>query len=170
MQIIFVDNTTNNCIISKINLTIMNTSLLRVNPLNDLKNDIKNLLNQNLYDNSIKTLVLNTINLLLQGQIHQYGAFTLYDYTKCVVKDSKSVKLTTIEYNLLKFFINNVNKLLSIETITKTIWNNKIQSNGLNVYVHRLRKKLQTICDKNIIISIYKIGYKMDNINVNNYL
>ncbi len=79
------------------------------------------------------------------------------------------IKLTKKEIKLCKLLISNVNAIVSINNILKSLWDvtdTNINVNTLNPIISRLRKKLP----EQLIQSIYGVGYKiMDtNIKINN--
>ncbi len=72
--------------------------------------------------------------------------------------------LTKKEYNLLLFFISNMNRVIAKETIAEHLWGDNIDmANSYDfVYAHikNLRKKLQEKGLQEYIQTIYGIGYK----------
>ena len=64
---------------------------------------------------------------------------------RIVTKDGEEVKLTSTEYDLLKYFIKNANKVLTNRQILKEIWGPSSTENAQypRVYVRHLRQKLE---------------------------
>jgi two-component system KDP operon response regulator KdpE len=58
---------------------------------------------------------------------------------------SREVHLTPTEYDLLKIFVANPDKVLTDRTLVETVWGvaYRQQAHSLHVYVARLRKKLE---------------------------
>lgn len=95
-------------------------------------------------------LVSNGIQvLLLQGQAY---------------KRQKPLDLTAVEYRLLCLFMQNPNQILTKETILDKLWDNEgdyIDENTLNVYIRRLRLKIEDEPgNPQMVLTIRRMGYK----------
>lgn len=79
------------------------------------------------------------------------------------IKD-KEIILTAIEYKLLLLFIENKGNVLSRNTLLEKLWDahgNFVDGNTLNVYVKRLREKLEEdIRNDKYIETVRGIGYR----------
>lgn len=75
----------------------------------------------------------------------------------------KEIELTTKEYSLLEYFMRNKNRVLSRSVITQHVWSYSFdtESNIIDVYVKRLRKKIHDDVDQKLIKSIRGVGYIM---------
>ena len=80
------------------------------------------------------------------------------------VKTNEVVELIKKEFQLLEYFINNPNKVLSKEQIYDRVWGieNEIESNNLEAYLSFIRKKLRAIESKVVIKSVRGMGYKIE--------
>ena len=78
---------------------------------------------------------------------------------RTVEKDNKEVKLTTLEFDLLLLFINNIGKSFSREEILSSVWGDDYFGSDRVVddLVRRLRKKLKELN----ISTIYGYGYRL---------
>ncbi len=78
---------------------------------------------------------------------------------RIVEKDNKEIKLTTLEFDLLLLFINNIGKSFSREEILSSVWGDDYFGSDRVVddLVRRLRKKLKEIN----ISTIYGYGYRL---------
>ncbi|MFH1051774.1 MAG: response regulator transcription factor [bacterium] len=77
------------------------------------------------------------------------------------------IELTTKEYALLEYLMRNKNKILSRSTITQHVWRHNFdpESNIIDVYIKRLRSKIETDDNvKPIIQSIRGVGYRLRDI------
>ena len=87
--------------------------------------------------------------LLLQGQAY---------------KRQKPLDLTAVEYRLLCLFMQNPNQILTKETILDKLWDNEgdyIDENTLNVYIRRLRLKIEDEPgNPQMVLTIRRMGYK----------
>ncbi len=87
------------------------------------------------------------------------------DYTnkKVYVKD-KEVKLTSIEYKLLTYLIDNKKRLVTKDEIFDKVWNDKFTLDGtLNVHIRKIREQIEI--DPNnpkYITTVWKEGYIFD--------
>lgn len=83
--------------------------------------------------------------------------------SRLVFKDGQEVKLTSTEYDLLKLFIRNPNKILTNRQILKEVWGPGSVENLQypRVYVRHLRQKLEKNPDEPIIfITESGVGYR----------
>lgn len=81
---------------------------------------------------------------------------------KVVSVDEKTVDLTRKEYELLLYFISNKKRLISKEAIAEHLWGKEIGNAFDFIYTHikNLRKKLMQAGSKDLIKSVYGMGYK----------
>ena len=79
-------------------------------------------------------------------------------------KTNEVVELIKKEFQLLEYFINNPNQVLSKEQIYDRVWGieNEIESNNLEAYLSFIRRKLRVIESKVVIKSVRGIGYKIE--------
>ena len=95
-------------------------------------------------------LISNGIKvLLLQGQAYKNGEL---------------LELTAAEYKLLCLFMQNPGVILSKEKILEKLWDNEsnyVDDNTLNVYVRRLRTKVEdNPSDPTMLLTVRRMGYK----------
>ena len=78
-----------------------------------------------------------------------------------VSKDEQNVDLTTKEYALLEFFINNPNRALNRLSIAEHVWKYDFDTgtNFIDVYVNRLRNKIGDKGDNKLIHTVRGYGY-----------
>lgn len=77
---------------------------------------------------------------------------------------NENVELVCKEMQILEYFVNNKEQILSKEQIYDRVWgiDNEIESNSLEVYLSFVRRKLKAI-DSNVVIrSVRGLGYKME--------
>jgi two-component system KDP operon response regulator KdpE len=83
--------------------------------------------------------------------------------SRLVFKNGQEVKLTSTEYDLLKLFIKNPNKILTNRQILKEVWGPGSVDNLQypRVYVRHLRQKLEANPDEpNLFITESGVGYR----------
>lgn len=90
------------------------------------------------------------------------GDITLDPTTRLVFKGEQMVELPRREFMILKILLENADKIVHLDQITKALygWSCEIDSNTVQVHVHNLRKKLRC---KNIC-TIRGVGYILKNI------
>lgn len=114
---------------------------------------------------SSKELILRVNNIIkrvyknISNNIKKYENYEI-DINKRVVKENyKEIKLTTLEFDLLMLFIENLNKSFSREEILNTVWGNNYFGSDRVVddLVRRLRKKMSKLN----LNTIYGYGYRL---------
>ena len=103
----------------------------------------------------------NNNDLSLKDNVLKLGKLTLdYNYHQLFI-DSKPVKLKEMEYRLLKFLIENKNKVLTKDELFQNVWKNTFISDGtLNVHIRRLREKIEhNPNNPKYIKTVWGIGY-----------
>jgi len=86
---------------------------------------------------------------------------TLNLNTKEVYWDSNLVKLTSREFKLLEFLLNNKNRVVSRIEILENVWevDFDLGTNVIDVYINYLRKKVEKPFDIKIIETVIGMGY-----------
>lgn len=87
--------------------------------------------------------------------------FILNISNSTIIKDDKIIDLTKNEYKILKYFIENREKIVSREDIMDVLWENDcfVDDNTLSVNITRLRSKLEELELKDIIETKRGQGY-----------
>ena len=82
---------------------------------------------------------------------------------KTAIRANESIILTSKEFTLLEFLIKNKNRVLSETTISSAIssFEDSNISNIINVYIYRLRNKIDKKFDKKLIKTVRGIGFKI---------
>lgn len=117
-------------------------------------------------------VLLSRINALLrragdfsqtETEIHSNGFKAILTQGK-VYKNGELLDLTAGEYKLLCLFMQNPGTVLSKEQILENLWDNEgnyIDNNTLNVYIRRLRTKVEdNPSDPQMILTVRRMGYK----------
>lgn len=116
----------------------------------------------------IKTLIRrsdqgNGETLESEGQenIYQIDSLLVNDYTKKVKRNGTDIQLTSTEYRLLLYFIQNKNKVLSRMEILESVWGIEfsMSTNVVDVYINYLRKKIEPQGEQKLIHTIIGMGY-----------
>lgn len=82
--------------------------------------------------------------------------------TKQVYVAGKLIKLTSLEFKLLSYLIENKGKVISKNELFENVWKDKFTGDGtLNVHIRRLRESIEiNPNDPKYIITIWGDGYK----------
>lgn len=80
-----------------------------------------------------------------------------------VTVNGQSVELTTREYAILEYLLYNKGRLLSKGMIAEHVWDFQFDSdyNLIEVYVRRLRQKVESLCGHKLIYTVRNGGYKI---------
>ncbi len=82
-----------------------------------------------------------------------------------VTRGGAEVFLSALEYRLLLYFLQHKGKLVTREMLRDAIWDSAgeyVSDNALNVYIKRLREKVETDpSDPSIIVTVRGLGYKV---------
>ena len=80
---------------------------------------------------------------------------------RCVYFKGREIRLTELEFSLLKRLVIANGEFVSREEILHDVWDNEADGGIINVYVHYLREKLEVDGEK-VITSSRKLGYKIE--------
>jgi len=80
-----------------------------------------------------------------------------------VTREGARVDLTSREFALLELFLQNPNRLLTRTFIAEKVWEASydLETNLIDVYVRRLRRKLETSPDRPLIKTVRGSGYQL---------
>jgi DNA-binding response OmpR family regulator len=83
--------------------------------------------------------------------------------SKQVTRDGQPITLTSTEFRLLEFFIQNKNRVMSRMEILEKVWgiDFNMGTNVVDVYINYLRKKLGDHNDKKLIQTVVGMGYML---------
>lgn len=105
-------------------------------------------------------------NGLQSQKIHTIGGVELNEDTAQVTVDGKMVKLTPIEFKILKLLMCNAGKVFSADEIYERVWQERaVNTDTVMVHVRNIRDKIE-INPKNpkYLKVVWGIGYKMEKI------
>ncbi len=96
------------------------------------------------------------------GLLH-LADLTLDPATHFVERAGKPIDLTAREYSLLEYFMRNPNRLITREMAENHIWSYDYQatSNVIDVYVRRLRNKIDESFDVKLFETVRGAGYRL---------
>jgi DNA-binding response OmpR family regulator len=78
--------------------------------------------------------------------IYRIDGLEINDTTREVSVDGRDVRLTPIEYNILKLLVQERGKVISIDRIYETIWHMRAvgADNTVAVHVRHIREKIES--------------------------
>ena len=81
--------------------------------------------------------------------------------THKVFREDKEIKLGPTEFNLLRFFLENIDRVFSRDQLLNHVWKNDalVEPRTVDVHVRRLRKVLNTNNKKDYIRTVRSAGY-----------
>ena len=97
------------------------------------------------------------------SEIHQQGPFLLNNRNRTVEKNGERIKLTQVEYSILKLFMMNSGRALSREDILSAVWGREYEGELkiVDVNIRRLLIKIEDdATNPTYITTVWGFGYK----------
>ncbi len=96
-----------------------------------------------------------------KNPVLQFMDLSVNTHTREVFRKDQKIDLTAKEYALLEFLIYNANRALNRATISEHVWNYNFDTgtNFIDVYINRVRKKIDQGYSKKFIKTIRGFGY-----------
>jgi len=93
----------------------------------------------------------------------QVGNLSLNTLTREVKRGQRDIKLTTKEYSILEYFMRNPNVVITRRMIEDHAWNLSLdsESNLIEVYIRRLREKIDEEGEESLIETVRGAGYRL---------
>ncbi len=91
------------------------------------------------------------------------GSLVINPATHEVMRGNEPIKLNAKEFALLEYFMRHPNQVLKREMIENHIWSYDFisTSNVVDVYVRRLRRKIDDPFPEKLLETIYGLGYRL---------
>ena len=109
---------------------------------------------------------INNISVILKKAIDEISKLKYHDLVmdllkKEVYRGNKKIDLTAKEYELLKYLMENAEKIVTRNMILANVFDIDfdIESNVVDVQIHRLRDKIDKGFDKKLIHTVRGFGY-----------
>lgn len=113
--------------------------------------------------------LLVRINSLLKRSQHQNISNSVLEFSdlkldlesKTAIREGQNIELTRREFALIKYLIENNNKVISKKAIAEDVWNINFDTgtNTIEVYVNYLRNKIDKPFAKKLIHTSHGSGY-----------
>lgn len=116
----------------------------------------------------VKSLLRRYVSLgsfIERQDVFKSGGLTVDDETKEVKVDGEPVKLTPVEYKILKLLCENAGKVFSIDQIYEQVWNEPsfCAENTIAVHIRRIREKIEiNPKEPKYLKVVWGIGYKIE--------
>ena len=97
--------------------------------------------------------------------VYAVGGLSIDDEQKEVTVDGEPVRLTPIEYNILLLLVKNQGKVLSIDQIYESIWNEDAigVDNTVAVHIRHIREKIEiNPKEPRYLKVVWGVGYKIE--------
>ncbi len=97
----------------------------------------------------------------LEGSVLRYADVEMDLAGRRVTRSSRPISLTAKEFALLEYFLRNPNRVLTRSLIGERVWDMAFEeeSNVIEVYVSRVRSKIDKGFEKQLIHTIIGTGY-----------
>jgi two-component system, OmpR family, response regulator MprA len=94
-------------------------------------------------------------------EVFGYADLTLDTATRKITRDGAPIELTRIEFSLLELMLRNAEQVLSYDLILDRVWGygEAPASNGLQVFVTLLRRKLEDGGRPRLVHNVRGVGY-----------
>lgn len=103
-------------------------------------------------------------NSVTKTTVFVHGPVRLDLVSHTVTCEGKRIDLTNREFALLELFLQNPNRLLTRTFIAEKVWEASydMETNLIDVYVRRIRRKLETSSDRPLIRTVRGSGYQFE--------
>lgn len=93
----------------------------------------------------------------------QFGDILLIPATQGVMRRAREVRLSSIEFRLLAYFMENPGRVLSRQELFRAVWGSRlfVQGRSIDVSVGRLRKALTRNKERDLIRTVRGEGYAL---------
>lgn len=110
----------------------------------------------------------------VDGQAHLVRPFLIENLLEAIKKASEKqdgefdknryehIQLTEKERKLLDLLLDHRGCAVSVDEISRVVWEKEVNSNIVNVYIRYLREKLEGDSDRRIIFTVRGKGYKIE--------
>lgn len=103
----------------------------------------------------------------IKSYVYKSGGLVIDDESKQVIVDGGEVKLTPVQYKILKLLTANAGRVFSIDEIYERVWKETAFSaeNAVAVHIRRIREKIEiNPKDPKYLKVVWGIGYKVEKI------
>jgi two-component system copper resistance phosphate regulon response regulator CusR len=97
------------------------------------------------------------------GTVLSVGSLQLDTTTRTARRDQRVIELTTKEYSVLEVLMRHAGEVLTREAISASAWDDNYDpfSNVIDVYVSRLRRKIDVLGEPPLMMTVRGAGYRL---------
>jgi len=97
------------------------------------------------------------------GTVLTVGSLQLDTTTRTARRDERVIELTTKEFSVLEVLMRHAGEVLSREAISASAWDDNYDpfSNVIDVYVSRLRRKIDVLGEPPLMMTVRGAGYRL---------
>lgn len=109
-----------------------------------------------------RVAMLETVNIVNDDEIVS-GEFRLNKSSRSLLKKNIPIDLTTVEFQIMEYFFNNIGTTLSRTAILEEVWGEKYKGEEkiVDVNIRRIRKKIEDEpSNPRHLLTIWGMGYK----------
>lgn len=106
-------------------------------------------------------------SLETKSDLYKTGGLVIDDESKCVTIDGDEVKLTPVQYKILRLLTANAGRVYSIDQIYEQVWKETPFSaeNTVAVHIRKIREKIEiNPKEPKYLKVVWGIGYKVEKI------
>lgn len=110
----------------------------------------------------IKAILRRSNKISSENTINLNGV--IFDKEKAIlIRNGKEESLTAIQFKIMDILSNNINKIVSIDTILEKVWGDTYgYENTLITHIYRIREKLENQpSNPKILLTVRGLGYKL---------
>ena len=97
--------------------------------------------------------------------IHEFGEVKVNFSSNEVFRNGKQITFTALEYDLMRYLINNRHRVISREKLLSDVWNlpPEVDTRTVDRHIASLRKKIEPVRqDPRHILTVYGRGYRFE--------
>jgi DNA-binding response OmpR family regulator len=107
--------------------------------------------------------LLKRSGALVKQQRFKYKQLTIDLEERNLYVNEKEVSLTPLEFNLLRTFMENIDKPITRDFLRDEVWGSdgeSVNNNSVNVAINRLKNKIDPKNEQNYFSPVWGVGYK----------
>jgi len=115
-------------------------------------------------------LLVRVKALLRRGPVNRASVIRVGDLeldrlSRCVTRGGRAIELTAKEYSLLEYLMANAGRVMSRSMIIEHVWDQSFDGvfSIVDVYLGRLRSKIDQSADQKLIRTVRGVGYSISN-------
>ncbi|HZK84587.1 MAG TPA: response regulator transcription factor [Desulfosporosinus sp.] len=106
-------------------------------------------------------------SLVTKVNVYKTGGLVIDDECKAITVDGEDVKLTPVQYKILKLLTANAGRVFSIDEIYEKVWHENafIPGNTVAVHIRKIRERIEiNPKEPKYLKVVWGIGYKVEKI------